>query len=226
MGLILCLETTTKACSVALSRDGQCISIKEIVSEKYSHSENLTVFVESILKSAGISVNQLDAVAFSVGPGSYTGLRIGCSTAKGLCYSLDIPLISIDTLEAMTHAMEGYKVDLYCPMLDARRMEVYTALFDKDKSKITETEAKIITDESFENELKSNKILFFGDGAEKCKSTITSPNAEYVDGFYPTAKSMAQLAEKKFVNKDFVDVAYFEPFYLKDFIAGKPKKLI
>ena len=162
-----------------------------------------------------------------MGYGSFTGLRIGVSTAKGICYSLDIPLIAIPTLQAMSygiiHNSKFIIHNLYCPMLDARRMEVYYAIYDKDLNEIKPTCAEVITSESFNELLKENRVVFFGDGAEKCKSVITHENAIFIDNIYPSAKDMINLAETRYENKEFEDVSYFEPFYLKDFVAGKPR---
>lgn len=219
MSYVLCIETATKSCSVALSKEGQLVGVKEHVSEKYSHSEQLTVFVKELLDQHQLSTTDLSAIAISSGPGSYTGLRIGVSTAKGLCYALDIPLISISTLEAMSELVKNDFADyVLCPLIDARRMEVYCALFGKNQSPVS---AKIIDEHSFAKELASHKILFFGDGAAKCQEVITHPNAHFELGVYPSARSMIGLAHQKFLAQDFEGVAYYEPFYLKEFVAGK-----
>lgn len=231
MSLILGIETATKMCSVAISRDGELLSIKEIGGE-YSHSENLNHFIELVCNEAKITLNQLDAIAVSKGPGSYTGLRIGVSTAKGLCYGLDKPLIAVDTLKALTLAVidslpsadgEGWG-GAFCPMIDARRMEVYTAIYNSKFEMVESISAKIIDENSFANFLDINKVVFFGDGAEKCKSTIGNhPNAIFIDNVEPSAKYVNQLAFEKFNNQQFEDVAYFEPYYLKEFLATTPK---
>lgn len=233
MGKILNIETATRVCSVALSENGNILAIQESRS-KNSHAEQITLFSEQVIYKAGISFKDLDAVAISKGPGSYTGLRIGVSTAKGFCYSLDIPLISVGTLPALAYGMirkitdKGKKPEdfLYCPMIDARRMEVYTALYNHNLEEVKKVEAEIITGKSYAAWFqKDKKVIFAGDGALKCKPLL-SHNAGAVfteKEFMPSAAYMASLAEEKFQKKNFEDVAYFEPFYLKDFIPGIPK---
>jgi len=226
MAHILALETTTKSCSVVIAFDEKRILKKETQSS-YTHSENLTRYIEEVINKSGISLDMLDAVVISKGPGSYMGLRIGTSTAKGLCYALEKPLIAVDTLKAM--ALKASKLfpqtnAIYCPMLDARRMEVYCALYDSSNVCITPTEAKIINEHSFTSELKNNMIYFFGDGAAKCKDVFKNkPNAVVVDDYNMSADALIPLAYEKFRNNQFEDLAYFEPFYLKDFIPGIPK---
>jgi tRNA threonylcarbamoyladenosine biosynthesis protein TsaB len=226
MTYILQIETATTVCSVALARDGETLAVKQI-NERNIHAEVITLFIEGLLKEQGINYAQLDAVAVSSGPGSYTGLRIGVSTAKGVCFALDKPLIAIETLEAMTNgAALELKYDekdiLLCPMIDARRMEVYTAIFDTSGERIKPTTAEIIDENSFSDLLKHYAILFFGDGADKCLAVLgTNPNARFLTGFDNSAAHLSQKAFEKFRAQDFVDVAYFEPYYLKDFIAGK-----
>lgn len=223
MALILCLETATKSCSVALAKDGQLLAFQEEVSQKYSHSEQLTPFIDSLLQEQGIVLADLDAIAVSKGPGSYTGLRIGVSTAKGLCYALDKPLIGVSTLEAMASGMQKQHPNkVYCPMIDARRMEVYTAFFQAEKQ-LTDVEAHIIEADSFSEMLVQSEVLFFGDGADKCQEVITHTNANFISSVYPSAKDMVTVVEKKFSKQNFEDVAYFEPYYLKDFVAGVKK---
>lgn len=223
MALILCLETATKSCSVALAKDGELLHFKEEVSEKYSHSEQLTPFIDSLLQEQGIALTDLDAIAVSKGPGSYTGLRIGVSTAKGLCYALDKPLIGVSTLEAMASGMEKkHPNKVYCPMIDARRMEVYTAFFQAEKQ-LTDVEAHIVEADSFSEILAQSEVLFFGDGADKCQEVITHTNATFISAVYPSAKDMVAVVEKAFSKQLFEDVAYFEPYYLKDFVAGVKK---
>ena len=222
MAWILCIETATKSCSVALAKYGHLVAVKEEVSEKYSHSEKLTVFIEQLLQQEGLKVSDLDAIAVSSGPGSYTGLRIGVSTAKGLCYASDMPLIAVSTLGAMAQAMKDkYPEAQLCPMLDARRMEVYCALYSK--SQASPVVAKTIDQDSFAEELAQGPLLFFGDGADKCQDVLTHTNAHFELGVYTSAVNMIPLAQDKFQNQDFEDVAYFEPFYLKDFVAGVKK---
>ena len=227
MSLILQIETATTSCSVALARDGSVLGFKE-VNERSIHAEVITLFVEELITAAKLQYTDIDAVAVSCGPGSYTGLRIGISTAKGLCFALDKPLISIDTLEAMANGVikrQGYNPDddvLLCPMIDARRMEVYTAIYKTTGENIKATAAEIIDENSFSELLKSNKILFFGDGAEKCHAALNSnSNAVFFTGFANSAADLTQQAFDKFRRQDFEDVAHFEPYYLKDFIAGK-----
>lgn len=218
MSYILNIETATKSCSVALSKNGQLIGCHEEVSERYSHSEQLTLFIQELLTQNGLSQQDLDAIAFSSGPGSYTGLRIGLSTAKGLCYALEIPLISVSTLEAMAQLMiDKHPMKIMCPMIDARRMEVYCALFGSIQNPIT---AKVIDQDSFAEELEKYPLLFFGDGADKCQQVLTHSNAYFELGIYPSARGMLELAFQKFSKKDFEDLAYYEPFYLKEFVAG------
>jgi tRNA threonylcarbamoyladenosine biosynthesis protein TsaB len=223
MSLILNLETSTKACSVCLALDGQVIDTEEHHSEDFTHSENLTVFIERIVNRSDHSLKDLAAVAFSSGPGSYTGLRIGCSTAKGLCYSLDIPLIAIDSLKALATAMKG-AFDLLCPLFDARRMEVYSTVYDNDLNEVEALEAKIIDERSYQNLLVDHSILFAGPGAEKVSEVLKNKNASFDLELAVSAKGMAALSEHKFQSGNFEDTAYFEPNYLKEFIAGTPKK--
>ncbi|HEX8516785.1 MAG TPA: tRNA (adenosine(37)-N6)-threonylcarbamoyltransferase complex dimerization subunit type 1 TsaB [Bacteroidia bacterium] len=230
MALILNLETATTACSVSLGGDGKLLALKELDGE-YTHAENLTLFIEDVLAQAGKHLSDLDAIAVSKGPGSYTGLRIGVSTAKGLCYSLDKPLIAVNTLEHLAFSVIGnaiVKVQeedfLLCPMLDARRMEVYCAMFDTMGKTIRNTSAEIIDEHSFTDLLSQNKVCFFGDGSEKCKAVFAqNTNALFIDSITPSAKDMISFSENAFRKGQFEDLAYFEPFYLKDFVAGKKK---
>jgi tRNA threonylcarbamoyladenosine biosynthesis protein TsaB len=226
MALIIHIETATKVCSVALSDGSEIIAIRES-NILNSHSSLITNFVDQVIKEAGKSLNSLDAVSVSMGPGSYTGLRIGASTAKGLCYSLDKPLIAINTLKAMANGFisEGnYESALFCPMIDARRMEVYCGFFNTQNKVIAPVSAVIIDENSFSELLSENTIYFFGDGAEKCKSILSQQKNAFFDGdFNTSSKFLISLAEEKFKNKEFENTAYFEPFYLKDFLAGKPK---
>ncbi len=227
MTLILSIETATLVCSVALVKDGKVLAVKE-TSKKNSHSEVITVFIDELLKESNLDYTDLNAVAVSKGPGSYTGLRIGVSTAKGLCFALDIPLISVNTLQSMSGGMskdynkKSNLPTLFCPMIDARRMEVYCAIFDNNNREVRKTKAEIIEEGSFAEYLKNNKVVFFGDGASKCKNVISHPNAVFVDDIHPSAANMAEIVNQKFQENQFEDVAYFEPFYLKEFIAGKP----
>ncbi|MBT7895742.1 MAG: tRNA (adenosine(37)-N6)-threonylcarbamoyltransferase complex dimerization subunit type 1 TsaB [Flavobacteriales bacterium] len=218
---ILNIETSTKACSVALFNGDKLLSFREQVTDKFSHSEKLSLYISEVVKEADISFSQLKAVAVSMGPGSYTGLRIGVSSAKGLCYALDIPLIAISTLKSMAYEMSRIeKADLYCPMIDARRMEVYSAFYDAENNMIRKICADIIDKDSYKKEL-SNKVIFFGDGAEKIHSTINNKNAFFISNFHPSARFLGALAYNKFLASDFEDTAYFEPYYLKDFVLGK-----
>ncbi|MFA6924989.1 MAG: tRNA (adenosine(37)-N6)-threonylcarbamoyltransferase complex dimerization subunit type 1 TsaB [Bacteroidales bacterium] len=226
MPLILNIETATNICSVALSEKENIISFRETSIEN-SHSSLLTVFIEEIFKEAKLKLSDIDAVSISKGPGSFTGLRIGVSTAKGLCYALEKPLLSVNTLKAMTFGIIKNNKDknaLYCPMLDARRMEVYTALFNSNLEEVEPTNAKIIDEKSFSDILLKTKILFFGSGANKCKDFYKdTKNAVFIHDFNASAKYMAGLSYQKFLKKEFENVAYFEPYYLKDFFATTPK---
>ena len=226
--MILCLETATPVCSVALN-DGCCTLALRETEGQNAHSEKITNFIREVMETVGIDYSQLDAVAVSKGPGSYTGLRIGVSTAKGICYAADLPLMAIDTLEAMAYGMKekfGSQIsenDMLVPMIDARRMEVYASIFDANLNKIEDTAARIIDENSFEDLRKDHHLWLFGDGAPKLSKLFENqPNVSVIDGFRPSAAYMRPLSERALLNKDFVDVAYFEPFYLKDFIAGKP----
>lgn len=226
MSLILQIETTTQTCSVALAENGVLLQVVE-KTDRNIHAANLTLFIEEVMRLSNRTLSQLDAVAVSMGPGSYTGLRIGVSTAKGLCYALDIPLIAVNSLKAMASGFKrtcfSVRPDtLFCPMIDARRMEVYCSIFDGDLNIVTDTEAKIIDESSFIDLLQNNLIYFFGDGAEKCEDMLgKNMNARVMGDYINSAKDLTDLAFDAFNQKDFVDVAYFEPFYLKDFIAGK-----
>jgi tRNA threonylcarbamoyladenosine biosynthesis protein TsaB len=223
LAIILNIETSTKNCSVSIAKDGKIVAMKELNNGSYSHAEVLHPFIEAILKEATISNHQIDAIAVSKGPGSYTGLRIGVSVAKGLSYALNKPLISIDTLTSLSHAIsidEGTIV----PMLDARRMEVYAAVYDKDQQQIRKIKAEIIDETSFFDELEKGKVYFLGDGSQKCKELITHQNAVFIDDKFPSSKEMAVLSYDKYKKNDTEDVAYFEPFYLKDFVVIPEKK--
>lgn len=219
MAYILNIETATKNCSVSISKDGETIFCKEISELGYSHAEMLHVFIEEVLKEAKILIQDLDAVAVSQGPGSYTGLRIGVSAAKGLCYALEIPLISIDTLAVL--AQKCTITDgLIVPMIDARRMEVYSAVFNANKEIVRKVEAQILTDDSFSE--YSETIYFIGDSNEKAKTILTKSNFHFIDEIvYPSSNEMSLLSFAKFQNNQFEDVAYFEPYYLKDFMFAK-----
>jgi len=222
MAYILNIETATKNCSVAIAQDGKTLLCKQIAESGYSHAEKLHVFIEELLLELQLNYKDLNAIAVSQGPGSYTGLRIGISAAKGLCYALDIPLIAVDTLEILARQLqvsEGYIV----PMIDARRMEVYSAIFDAKYQKVRETQAEIITEDSFTT--LEGTVCFVGDSTEKCATTLTKSNFIFKDNVvYPSANEMSYLSNEKYKKNDTVDVAYFEPYYLKDFMTTAPKR--
>jgi tRNA threonylcarbamoyladenosine biosynthesis protein TsaB len=218
---ILNIETATTNCSVSLSKEGDCLFLKEDNHLNYSHAESLHVFIDEVLKSAQIKPSQLNAIAVSKGPGSYTGLRIGVSAAKGLCYALDIPLISVNTLYSLAHQIQ-VEEGLIVPMLDARRMEVYSAIYDAEYQQIRDTEAQILDESSFKEILNKGIVYFIGNGVEKAKILIQHENAIFIDGKLPSALQMIPLAYQKHKKNDIEDVAYFEPYYLKEFIGLKP----
>jgi tRNA threonylcarbamoyladenosine biosynthesis protein TsaB len=216
MGYILNIETATKNCSVALAKNGETILSKEMAEQGFSHAEKLHLFIEEIIKEAGITFSDLSAVAVSQGPGSYTGLRIGVSAAKGLCYALEIPLISVDTLTVLANQLQIEK-GIIIPMIDARRMEVYSAIFNVKKEMIREVQAEILTDSSFSD--IDDAVYFVGDSNEKAKKILSKSNFNFVDTiFYPSAQEMSAISYRKFLDNSFEDVAYFEPYYLKDFM--------
>jgi tRNA threonylcarbamoyladenosine biosynthesis protein TsaB len=231
--MIICLETATNLCSVALCDSAGVISLRES-NESKSHASMLTTFIDEVLKETGIKALELDAIAVSKGPGSYTGLRIGVSVAKGIAYAASVPLIATETTLSMFWGIsENYKKNpesdnnlLFCPMLDARRMEVYYAIFDYNGEKIKEVSAEIIHEDSFGNIPDSHKIIFFGDGAAKCKEVIKRANVIFADDFRISAAHMRIPVFHSFNNQHFEDVAYFEPLYLKDFITSIPRKNI
>lgn len=229
MSCILHIETSTAVCSVAVSEDGLAIFSKEDHNGP-SHAVSLGVFVDEALSFVDSHAMMLDAVAVSCGPGSYTGLRIGVSMAKGVCYGRNIPLIGLPTLEVLCVPVLLYhdlpEDALICPMIDARRMEVYAAIYDRALNVKREIAADIVDENSYLNFLNEHPVYFFGDGAMKCRDKITHPNAHFIENINPLAKMMFPLAEKAIANQDFKDVAYFEPFYLKEFVASKPKKLL
>ena len=235
VAFILNIDTTTAVCSVVLSENERVVSVREDT-EGRSHASLLTVFIDEIAKESNIKPDQLDAVAISMGPGSYTGLRIGVSVAKGICYGISKPLIAISTLKALCYGAKKNTVFesvynknekfLFCPMIDARRMDIFTALFDINYNQVSETQALTINNNSFKEELVNHRILFFGDGSEKCKVEIKNKNAYFIDNLLNSAKYMVELSATAFKKNDFVDIAYFEPYYLKDFIPTKPKKNI
>lgn len=223
--IILCIETATKNCSVALFKGDKLLAIKE-QGGAYSHAENLTVFISEIFKASNLSFQQVDAIAVSKGPGSYTGLRIGVSTAKGLAFALQKPIIGVDTLYAMASlaAQDYHDADIcFCPMIDARRMEVYCAIYDKDLSQLKPISAEIISEDVFDKVVGKRKMILFGDGAMKCKEIfINKDNYIFTEKEYISSKGLINAAIKKWNNNDFEDVAYFEPFYLKEFVSTKP----
>ena len=230
--MILCLETATPVCSVALNDGTKNLALRECKGQN-AHSEKITIYIDEVLREAGINYQQLDAVAVSKGPGSYTGLRIGVSTAKGVCYAAGLPLMAVDTLHAMAYGMRDrlgdqlQSTDLLVPMIDARRMEVYCSVFDASLKQVKGTEAVVFDNTSQLSTLNSqfpvSRLWLFGDGAPKLKDLFKdTPQIQIVDDFAPSAAYMATLSDQALKAGDFVDVAYFEPYYLKDFIAGKP----
>ena len=226
MPTILHIESSTKTCSSCVAKDGEVLAIRETHDEQYSHAEKLAVYIDEVIKEAGGST-ALDAVCVSRGPGSYTGLRIGVSAAKGLCFSLDIPLLSVTSLESLTElARDEVKIDsedVFMPMIDARRMEVYTAQFDQNGLQQMDITA-LVVDETTELNA-AGKTYIFGDGSAKCKAIIESEKLILLGNLKASSKGMIRIAEAKFNTNEFEDVAYFEPFYLKEFVAGKPKKI-
>lgn len=232
MSKILLIDTATDICTVSIFKEVKCISSRDSGADR-SHAVQLASFIDEVLKEADMTVSELDAVAVSKGPGSYTGLRIGVSMAKGLCYGADIPLIAVSTLEAMCYGVtEAYKKEhnledfYFCPMLDARRMEVYTSVLNPDYSEVKPISAEIIDDNSFQEQLEIKPMVFFGNGADKTKLHISHSNSIFHDSFIHSSKNMAQPAFEKFKAKDFEDIAYFEPFYLKEFVATVARKNI
>jgi tRNA threonylcarbamoyladenosine biosynthesis protein TsaB len=222
LAFILNIETSTTNCSVSLSKEGETLFLKEDYSTQYSHAERLHVYIDDVLKKAKIRPQELSAVAISKGPGSYTGLRIGVSAAKGLCYAIDKPLISVSTLEALAYQVKAND-GMIIPLLDARRMEVYSAVFDASFNLTREIKAEIIDPSSFEVYLEQGKVQFIGNGVEKTTSVIQHENAIFIDGKLPSANEMSPLSYQNYLNNSYEDLAYFEPYYLKDFIAIKPK---
>lgn len=224
MATILHIETSTAVCSAALSKDGKIIGLQES-SQPNVHAEKLAVFIRSLMEQAALPYSALDAIAIGTGPGSYTGLRIGTSTAKGLCYALDKPLLAIPTLKAMALASAAIiqrKDIYYCSMIDARRLEVYTGLYDYTGKEIMPVEAKILDESSFADLLNKSEIAFSGDGMPKMKALLAdTTRCIWLDEVYASSQNMVSLAEKLYEEKQFANVAYYEPFYLKDFVAGK-----
>ena len=220
---ILHIETSSRNCSVAISDGEELLCLCEEVSENYKQSESLHTFVEWALEGAEISLKDIEAVSLGKGPGSYTGLRIGAASAKGFCYGLKVPLIAVNSLETMIELFLGQNYDVIIPLIDARRMEVYCAVFDGNSGEmLTETEAKILDEQSYK-ELEGKKILFVGDGAKKAQEILQISGADFNENVYPSAKYLIKKSVEKFNRQDFEDVAYFEPFYLKDFHGVKKK---
>lgn len=229
MACILHIETSTDVCSVALSEDGAVLFSKEDF-DGPQHAVTLGVYIDEVLSMADSHAKPIDAVAVSCGPGSYTGLRIGASMAKGICYGRSIPLIALSTLKVMSVPvllMDELPEDaLLCPMIDARRMEVYAAIYDRALNPVKEVSADIVTADSYAEYLEQHPVYFFGNGAAKCKEVITHPNARFVDGIQPLARWMFPLADRQYLDGTFQDVAYFEPFYLKEFVATVAKNKV
>jgi tRNA threonylcarbamoyladenosine biosynthesis protein TsaB len=225
MAFILCIETATEVCSVALFNKNELLVLNEI-NEGNMHASALTGLIEKTLKEAELTLNQLDAICVSKGPGSYTGLRVGVSTAKGLCFGLNIPLLAVNTLQSMAGVymhQNPNNAQAICAMIDARRMEVYAAIYNSNLEEINPTQAIVIDEYSFEEQLNQGQIIFIGNGAAKCKSTITHANAVFVDEITCSALGLGKPAYQMFLENKFEDTAYFEPFYLKDFVATIPK---
>ncbi|MBT8238580.1 MAG: tRNA (adenosine(37)-N6)-threonylcarbamoyltransferase complex dimerization subunit type 1 TsaB [Croceitalea sp.] len=224
MALILNIETATTNCSVSIGSEDKVIALVEENSAGYSHAEQLHVFIAEALKMASVSFNELNAIAVSMGPGSYTGLRIGVSAAKGLCFALDVPLIATATLESMAHQLKVESGEILIPLLDARRMEVYAAVFDHNYKQMEPTKAKIIETTSFSEYSDYKTIHLLGNGAEKCEPVLIDKKFKYHNQVIPSAKEMVQLSYTKLKASRFEDLAYFEPFYLKDFVLQTKKK--
>ena len=224
MAKILCLETATTNCSVAIGKDGEVVCLVEENSLNYSHSDQLHVFIEKVMAEASMVFSELDAIAVSKGPGSYTGLRIGVSAAKGLCFSLDIPLISIPTLESMAHQIQLCPDQVVIPLLDARRMEVYSCVFNDKYQVLSDTKAEIISEDSFSTYLRYKNVHLIGSGATKCMDVLPQDLFTFRPEIVPSAREIVSLAEKKYDQGQLEDVAYFEPYYLKDFVLQGKKK--
>lgn len=227
MSLILSIETATPVCAVALHEEGVLLAEAKLLKDK-SHSDKLAILINQLLEHNSVKKNQLSAIAVSEGPGSYTGLRIGVSTAKGLCYGLDIPLIAISSLTALGAQVRNFigEDDFMIPMFDARRMEVYAQVLDKKLHIIEKTQPVIIDENSFGNFIANHTVYIFGDGADKCKPVLNNDSFKFINNIVPSAASVGELAYQKYLDRNFSDAAYFEPFYLKEFRAGKPKSLI
>ena len=228
MALLLGIETSTHSFSCSLHADGKAIAHEQSIADQTTASM-LAVMIEKLFAETKIKKDQLSAVTVASGPGSYTGLRIGVATAKGICFALGIPLIAINTLHLMAYQLRQTLApnedSLLCPMLDARRMEVYCTLFDQELNVVQPTEAKVIDEKSFSDQLDQRSIYFFGEGSDKCKEIIGHPNAKFILGIKPTASVLGELGNQKFLTADFEDLEHFEPFYLKDFIIKKPNSV-
>ena len=224
--MLLCIETSGKNCSVALFEGLQLVSIREVHTEQFSHSENLHVFIEQVLKESNLQPKAIKAIAISAGPGSYTGLRIGVATAKGLCYGWDIPLIALPTLRILAEQVtyEFTDIEYIIPMIDARRMEVFTAIYSHDFSPILRERAEILTESTFDTYLNKGKTIFLGDGITKFQAICKHKNAYFWQNKFPSAKQMGRLALEKYQTQAFEDIAYFEPFYLKEVYLVKSDK--
>ena len=224
--MLLCIETSGKNCSVALFEGLQLVSIREVHTEQFSHSENLHVFIEQVLKESNLHPKAIKAIAISAGPGSYTGLRIGVATAKGLCYGWDIPLIALPTLRILAEQVtyEFTDIEYIIPMIDARRMEVFTAVYSHDFSPILGEWAEILTESTFDTYLNKGKTIFLGDGITKFQAICKHKNAYFWENKFPSAKQMGRLALEKYQAQAFEDIAYFEPFYLKEVYLVKSEK--
>ena len=224
--MLLCIETSGKNCSVALFEGLQLVSIREVHTEQFSHSENLHVFIEQVLKESNLQPKAIKAIAISAGPGSYTGLRIGVATAKGLCYGWDIPLIALPTLRILAEQVsyEFTDIEYIIPMIDARRMEVFTAVYSHDFSPILGERAEILTESTFDTYLNKGKTIFLGDGITKFQAICKHKNAYFWENKFPSAKQMGRLALEKYQAQAFEDIAYFEPFYLKEVYLVKNNK--
>ncbi len=225
MSIILSVDTSSKNCSVSLSKDGILISVIEENNESFSHANNLHFFCEKIIKKTNLNLSDVDAYAFSEGPGSYTGLRIGAAAVKGFAFSFDKPVISISTLKAMAFAHKD-KNDFLCPVIDSRKGEVYLAIYDSSMKVILEPQAYIISKNSIDKLIQKKRISFFGTGIEKLKKQINHNNASFIEGIFPSSKYLIELAQQSYLNKNFVDISNFEPSYFKEFITTKQKKNI
>ena len=223
MALILHLETATTNCSVSVAKDGKLLAIKENNTPNYSHAEQLHVFIAELMEEASLTLSDVDAIAVSKGPGSYTGLRIGVSAAKGLCFALEIPLIAIPTLGTMVQQVSQNSADFIIPTLDARRMEVYSSVYDHERNEVRETRAEVVDEDTFAGFREQGKVLIIGSGADKCKDLLGGERVAFDSQVIPSSRDMCSLSLEKYQKREFEDVAYFEPFYLKDFVLQQKK---